>query len=140
VSTTGYEPATMEEPEVSGTAVGGMLFAATMLTIIGTFQAIMGLVGIIDDNFYVVSSRYTFDLDTTAWGWIHLILGILVMSTGLGLFGRRVWAGVTAIAIVSLQAVANFFFVPYYPFWSLLVIALDVWVIWALTRPGAIRS
>jgi hypothetical protein len=67
-------------------------------------------------------------------------MGILVMSTGLALFGRRVWAGVTAIAIVSLQAVANFFFVPYYPFWSLLVIALDVWVIWALTRPGAIRS
>ena len=140
MSTTGYEPATVNEPEVSGSAMGGVLFGATMLTIIGTFQAIMGLVGIIDDNFYVVTSRYTFDLDTTAWGWIHLIMGILVMSTGLGLFGRRVWAGVTAIALASLQAVANFFFVPYYPFWSLLVIALDVWVIWALTRPGAIRS
>jgi hypothetical protein len=127
-------------PPVSGWAVGGIAFAATVLTIIGVFQVISGLVAIFDDNFYVVTANYTFDLDTTVWGWIHLLLGILLVVTGFGLFSRSAWAGVTAIMLASLSAVVNFFFIPYYPFWSILVIALDIWVIWALTRPGAIET
>jgi hypothetical protein len=107
---------------------------------VGIFQAIAGLVAIIDDQFYVVTRNYTFDLDTTAWGWVHLIIGILVAAVGWSLFARRPWAGVAAITIAMLSAVANFFFIPYYPFWAILMIALDVWVIWALTRPGAIRT
>jgi hypothetical protein len=127
-------------PPVSGWAIGGIAFAGTVLTIIGVFQIIAGLVAIFDDNFYVVTQNYTFDLDTTAWGWIHLLLGILLVVTGFGLFSRSAWAGVTAIMLASLSAVLNFFFIPYYPFWSILVIALDIWVIWALTRPGAIET
>jgi hypothetical protein len=127
-------------PPVSGWAVGGIAFAATVLTIIGVFQIIAGLVAIFDDDFYVVAANYTFDLDTSAWGWVHLLLGILLVATGWGLFSRAAWAGVTAIMLASLSAVLNFFFIPYYPFWSILVIALDIWVIWALTRPGAIES
>jgi hypothetical protein len=126
--------------EISGWAVGGIAFAATMMLVIGTFQMIGGLVAIIDDNFYVVTKNYTFDLDTTAFGWIHLLLGIAFVATGWGLFNRSTWAGVTAIVLASLSAIANFFFIPYYPFWSIVVIALDVWVIWSLTRPGAIRT
>ena len=79
-------------------------------------------------------------LDTTGWGWIHLIMGALLIATGVGLFSRQTWAGVMAIFLAALSALANFFFIPYYPFWAILVIALDVWVIWALTRPGAIRT
>jgi hypothetical protein len=124
----------------SGWAAGGITFAAVMLIVIGTFQLIAGLVAIFDDNFYVVTQNYTFDLDTSAWGWIHLLIGIALLATGFGLFSRSTWAGVTAIVLAMLSAIANFFFIPYYPFWSLLVIALDVWVIWALTRPGAIRT
>jgi hypothetical protein len=127
-------------PPVSGWAVGGIAFAATVLTIIGVFQIISGLVAIFDDNFDFVAQNYTFDLDTTAWGWIHLLLGILLVVTGFGLFSRSAWAGVTAIMLASLSAILNFFFIPYYPFWSILVIALDIWVIWALTRPGAIET
>jgi uncharacterized membrane protein len=127
-------------PPVSGWAVGGIAFAATVLTIIGVFQIISGLVAIFDDNFYVVTANYTFDLDTTVWGWIHLLLGILLVVTGFGLFSRSTWAGLTAIMLASLSAIVNFFFIPYYPFWSILVIALDIWVIWALTRPGAIET
>jgi hypothetical protein len=67
-------------------------------------------------------------------------MGALLVATGIGLFGRQAWAGVTAIVLASLSALANFFFIPYYPFWSILVIALNVWVIWALTRPGAIET
>ena len=125
---------------VSGWAVGAILFGATMLLLIGTFQVIGGLVAIFDDNFFVVTRNYTFDLDTTAWGWIHLIVGVLLIITSVGLYNRAAWAGVTAIMLCGLSAVANFFFIPYYPFWSILIIALDVWVIWALTRPSAIRT
>jgi hypothetical protein len=128
------------DDDISGWAAGGIVFAATILLMVGIFQAIAGLVAIIDDEFYVVTSNYTFDLDTSAWGWVHLIIGILVASTGWALFARKAWAGVAAIVFATMSAVANFFFIPYYPFWSILVIALDVWVIWAITRPGAIRT
>jgi hypothetical protein len=109
-----------------------------VLTLIGCFQIIAGLVAIFDDDFYVVTRNYTFDLDTSAWGWVHLLLGLPVVFTGFGLFSRRSWANITAIVLAMLSAIANFFFIPYYPFWSILVIALNVWVIWALTRPGAV--
>ena len=125
---------------VSGWAVGGVTFAACVLTLIGFFQVIAGLTAIIDDNFFVVTQNYTFDLDTSGWGWIHLLLGVLLVVTGFGLFSRATWAGVTAIFLAMLSALANFFFIPYYPFWAILLIALDIWVIWSLTRPGAIRT
>jgi hypothetical protein len=131
-----YEP----RQEVSGWAIGGITFAATMLVLIGIFQGIAGLVAIFDDDFYVVTQNYTFDLDASAWGWIHLLLGIILVVVGYFLFAGAAWAGVTAIVLAVISAVANFFFIPYYPFWSILVIALDVWVIWALTRPGVLRS
>jgi uncharacterized membrane protein len=131
---------TSPEPPVSGWAIGGIIFAGTLLIIIGAFQAIAGLVAIIDDEFYVVTRNYTFDLDVTGWGWIHLILGILLVVVGFALFSRKTWAGIVAIMLATLSAIANFFFIPYYPFWSILEIALAVWVIWAVTRPGALRA
>lgn len=127
-------------PQVSGWATGGVIFAASMFVMIGFFQAITGLVAIFDDDFFVVTRNYTFDLDTTAWGWIHLITGGLVLWCGLALIGNREWAGTAAVVIAILSAVESFFFIPYYPAWSILVIALDVWVIWALTRPGAVED
>jgi hypothetical protein len=135
---TQYE--TRSSAEVSGWAIGGVWFAATIMLMVGIFQAIAGLAAIFDDKFYVVTRNYTFDLDVTAWGWIHLIIGIVVAWAGFALFSRKPWAGVVAITLAMLSAVANFFFIPYYPFWAILVIALDVWVIWALTRPEALRA
>jgi hypothetical protein len=129
-----------DRPEVSGWAIGGITFAATMLVVIGIFQALEGLAAIFDDNFYVVAQNYPFDLDATGWGWIHLIIGIVLVVVGYYLYAGAPWAGVVALVLAVLSAVTNFFFIPYYPFWSLLVIALDVWVIWALTRPGAVRT
>jgi hypothetical protein len=128
------------EQQVSGWAIGAIAFAATMLVLIGVFQALTGLVALFNDEFYVVAQNYTFDLDVSAWGWIHLIIGLAVLATGMGLFARKAWAGVAAIMLCMLSALANFFFIPYYPIWSLLVIGLNIWVIWALTRPGAIET
>jgi hypothetical protein len=128
------------EPTLTGWAAAGITFAATMMFIIGVFQIIAALAAIFDDDFYVVTANYAFDLDTSAWGWIHLLIGILLLVAAWGLYSGAAWAVVTAIVLASLSAIANFFFIPYYPFWSLLVIALNIWVIWALTRPGAARA
>jgi hypothetical protein len=87
-----------------------------------------------------VTANYAFDLDVTAWGWVHLIIGLLLLTAGWGLFSRSTWGASMAIFLAVLSAVANFFFIPFYPFWAILIIALDVWVIWAVTRPGAIRD
>jgi len=108
--------------------------------LVGLFQVIAGLTAIIDDEFFVVTRNYTFDLDTSAWGWVHLLLGVLLFFVSWGLFTGAAWAVVAAIFLAGLSAVANFFFIPYYPFWAILVIALDVWVIWSLTRPGVIEK
>jgi hypothetical protein len=126
--------------ELSGWAAGGITFAAVLMVMIGTFEAIAGLTAVIDDEFFVVTPKYTFEFDTTTWGWIHLILGSTVALSGLYLFAGRAWAGVVALVLAVLVAIANFFFIPYYPFWSITVIALACWVIWSLTRPGALRA
>ena len=110
------------------------------MIVIGVFQAIEGLVAIFDDDWYVVTRHYTFDLDVTAYGWIHLILGIVILLAGCALFAGKVWGGVLAIFLAILSAIANFFFIPYYPFWSITIIALCIWVIWSVTRPGAVTS
>ena len=123
-------------PTPSGWALSGLVFAGAVLTLVGLFSIVTGLVALIDDEFYVVGANYTFELDTTAWGWIHLIMGLLLTVTGFGLFSRSSWAAMTAIVLAMLSALANFFFIPFYPFWSLLIIALNIWVIWALTREG----
>ena len=124
----------------SGWAIGGITFAVVMMAMIGLFQIIAGLVAIVDDDFYVVTQNYTFDIDTSAWGWIHLLLGIGLMIAGWSIFSGKTWAGVVALTLAMLSALANFFFIPYYPFWSLVMIALACWVIWALTRPGVVGS
>jgi hypothetical protein len=127
-------------PRVSGWAIGGITFAASMLVLVGCFQALTGVVAIFDDDFFVVTRNYTFDLDTTAWGWIHLIIGVAVAFTGFALFAGRTWAAITALFLAMLSALSSFFSIPYYPWWSLLVIALDAWVIWSLTRPGTVET
>jgi hypothetical protein len=131
---------TTRETSVSGWAIGGVTFAATIMVLVGIFEAIAGLAAIFDDDFYVVTRNYAFDLDVTAYGWLHLIVGVLVAWAGFSLFSRKTWAGVVAITLAVVSAVTNFFFIPYYPFWSILMIALAVWVIWAVTRPDALRS
>jgi hypothetical protein len=115
-------------------AVGGYVFAGVILIVLGIFHSIAGLVAIFDDGFYVVSANYTFDIDTTAFGWFQLIGGLIVVFAGFALFAAATWARVVGVTVATLSAIENFFFIPYYPFWSILMIALAIWVIWALTR------
>lgn len=127
-------------PDGSGSpSVGGVTFAACVLTLVGAFEVVAGLTAIVDDEFYVVVRDYAFDLDVTSWGWIHLVNGTVLLVFGIGLFARRRWAGAGAVALAMLSGLVNFMAIPYYPVWSIVVIALCVWVIWSLTRPGAIH-
>lgn len=122
--------------ETSGWAIGFISFAAVMMIMTGAFQALAGLVAILRDQFYVVTANYVFQFDVTTWGWIHLILGVVVVAAGLGVLSGQTWGRVVGITLALLSAIANFLFVPYYPFWSLLIIGLDVLVIWALAAHG----
>jgi hypothetical protein len=122
--------------QASGWAVGFILFAAIMMIMAGIFQAFAGLVAIFENEFYVATRNYLFQFDATTWGWIHLILGVVVALAGWGVLAGQTWARVVGITLAVLSAVANFLFIPYYPFWSLTVIALDVFVIWALAAHG----
>jgi hypothetical protein len=83
--------------------------------LIGSFQIIGGLAAIIDDDFYVVTRNYAFNLDITAWGWIHLLIGVLLVATALGLSQAHTWARVTAIVLTIVSAIANFLFIPRLP-------------------------
>lgn len=118
----------------SGWAVGGVVLAATVMILMGVFQAIQGIAALVNDEFFVAVEGYAYEVDLTAWGWIHLIIGVVLVLAGFFLFSGSLVAGGIAIGLAMLTAVANFFFIPYYPFWSLLIIALSVYVIWAIVR------
>ena len=114
-------------------ATGVAIFAAALLLTAGLFQIVQGFVAIVDDEFFVRTAKYTFVFDTAAWGWIHLILGIVLALTGFFLFTGAAWARIVGIAVAVLAMLANFLWLPHYPFWAIVLIALDVLVIWALS-------
>lgn len=123
----------MATREVSGSTLGFVVFAGVMLMLIGTYHAFTGLAAIIQNEFFVVGRNYAYELDVTAWGWLHLIFGAIVAAAGYGVFSGATWARVVGITLAAISAVGNFFFIPYQPVWAILIIALDVLVIAALT-------
>ena len=131
-----YGSPSRAERETSGWAVGFILFAALMMIMAGCFQFFAGLVALFNDTFYVATREYVFQFDATTWGWIHLLIGVILALAGFGIMAGQTWARVVGIFLAVLSAIANFLFIPYYPFWSLLIIALDVFVIWALAAHG----
>lgn len=121
---------------ISGWAVGWAAFAGIMLIMIGFFHAFAGVVAILDDTFYVVGREWVFEFDITAWGWVHLIAGAVVVASGFGVFSGNVAARTVGVAVAVISALVNFAWLPYYPVWSGLMIALAVAVIWSLTVHG----
>lgn len=125
------------EYEVTGW-VGWIVFAGTMMLLIGTFHVIQGLVALFDDAYYLVGANgLVVSVDYTQWGWVHLVAGVVVIAAGLGLFTGRTWARVVGVILVAISAILNFAFIAAFPVWSLTIIALDVFVIYALTAHGA---
>jgi uncharacterized membrane protein len=118
----------------SAWAEGLTYFAVALLITVGIFQILQGLAAILDNRFYVAAPGHVFSFNITAWGWIHLVTGIVAFAIGVGLFYGKTWARGAGLGIAVFQAVVQFMFLPYYPIWSIVIIALDVAVIWALAN------
>jgi hypothetical protein len=122
--------------EVSGAAIGWTIYASVMMGLLGGFHAIAGLVAILEDEFYVLTPDYLFQFDATTWGWIHLIMGIVVVAAAVGLYSGAVWARTVGVILAIISTLVNFAWLPWYPFWSIIMITANVFVIWALTVHG----
>ena len=126
---------TSTQPQVSGTGsargLGGAVFAGTLMIIGGSFWFLEGLAGVAHNSFYRSVENY-FDISASTWGWTHMVLGTLVFFAGFAVIAGQTWARVTGIILASISAVLNFFFIPWYPWWAITIIAIDIWVIHAL--------
>lgn len=125
-----------ESSGYSGAAVAGSMFASVILMIVGSFQFFAGIAALVNDETFVIGSEYVFKFDTTTWGWIHLLMGVILFLAGLALLQGAIWARTLAVIIASLSAVANFLWLPYQPWWSIIIIILNVFIIWSVTAHG----
>lgn len=113
-------------------ATTGAVFAGCLMLTIGLFQVFQGIAAIAKDEIFVSAADYTFAIDVTGWSWIHLILGAMVAVVGIFVLYGRAWAYGAGIGVAIISAINQFFFLPYYPWWAIVILAMDVFVIWAL--------
>jgi hypothetical protein len=117
--------------------VGWVVFGGVMLIVMGGFQLVQGLVALFDDGFYAVSSSgLIIDVDYNTWGVIHVVIGLVGILVGVGLMAGNLAARMAGVVIAFLSALVNVAFIPAYPVWSVLVIALDVIVMYAIIVHG----
>jgi hypothetical protein len=123
------------EDERSGW-LGWVYFSGFLMIILGFFQIIAGLAALLNDQYFVALRAHLLVLDYTQWGWIHLILGIVILMAGLSLFNGSTWARIVGVWLAMVNLVAQFAFVSVYPIWSILMMVLDVIIIYSLTVHG----
>jgi hypothetical protein len=117
--------------------LGWVYFAGIMMIMVGSFQAISGLVALFDDTYYLVAdSGLVVSVDYTTWGWIHLLLGVVAAAAGLAVMTGRMWGRTVGIILAVISAIVNMLFIAAYPVWSIIIIALDVIIIYALAVHG----
>ena len=124
------------QPPPSGLAIGVTVTAAVILILGGVLHAMQGVVGLANNEFYVTTQNWIFKFDATTWGWVHILVGLIAIGTGIGLFYGAVWARTVGVIVAAVSVFANFVWLPYYPVWAILIIAFDFFVIWALTAHG----
>jgi hypothetical protein len=116
---------------------GWLFFAGAVMILIGVFEATAGLVALFEDRLFAVRADGLVLLtDYTSWGWVHLVLGVLLAATGMGVMVGMAWARLVAVGLAGLSALANVLFLAAYPFWSTVLIGLDLLVIYALVVHG----
>ncbi|MEV0361245.1 hypothetical protein ACIBEK_28315 [Nocardia fusca] len=120
-------------PVKQGVAAVTSIAAAVLLLAVGVLSILAGISAIAGDELFVTGPNYIFQFDTTTWGWIHLVLGILLAIAAVALMSGALWARITAVVLAGLSIIANFLWIPYYPWWSIVVIAIDLVVIWAVS-------
>ena len=127
-------PSTSATSRKTGSSMwsGMRAFAAVLLLMLGVFNFFDGLAAIAANDVFITTKNNLLMFDLTGWGWVHLILGVAQVVTGASLLAGQAWARYVGIGLVWLNAIAQMLFLPAYPFWSLLIIGLDIVVIWAL--------
>jgi hypothetical protein len=116
---------------------GWVGFAAIMLVLAGFFQGIAGLVALFKDEVFVVpKSGLVVSVDYTTWGWVHLGIAALLLIAGASLFSGNMYGRIVGVLVAMLSAVVNLVFIAAYPVWSVLIIAVDIFVIYAIVVHG----
>lgn len=121
-----------EHSAKQGFAAGTSIAAGILLMVIGVLSVLQGISAVAADDLLVISSGYVYEFNTTAWGWIHILMGIIEIAVAIGLITGATWARISAMILAAFSIIENFLSMPYYPAWSLLIIALNVVVIWAV--------
>lgn len=126
----------VEAPE-SSAWTGWVVFGAMMMILLGSFQAIAGLVALFDEGYYlVVNDELLVSVNYDTWGWTHLVIGLVALAAGLGLMTGAMWARVLGVAVAMISAIVNLAFIAAFPLWALMMITLDVIIIYAITAHG----
>ena len=135
---TGRAPAGTEVPPPDiAPRSGWIMFASMLMVLVGSFQVVIGLTALFHSDYYVVGPNgLVVNVDYTAWGWVHLLLGAVAVAAAFGLLAGQAWARVVGIGLAVLSAIVNVAFMQAYPWWSLTVVALDVLVIYAIAVHG----
>jgi hypothetical protein len=115
---------------------GWITFAGIMLIIGGSLGLIFGIVAAVNDKWVVFANRGAVSLDLSTWGWVHVIVGAIVLLAGFGVFTGNFLARIVGVAVAVVSLIANFLWLPVYPVWAIIIITIDVLVIWALTAHG----
>jgi len=115
---------------------GYTVFAVAIMFVLGLWQFLAGLTAVVRDGLYAAPAGYTYSFNIAGWGWLVLLLGVLIAGTAVVVLQGRSWGDTAAIVLASLSMVANFVLIPFYPIWSLVIIALNTTLIWALTTRG----
>jgi hypothetical protein len=111
---------------------GLTVFAGAMLVVAGFLHALTGFAAVLGDQIYLQTPDHIYRIDLTVWGWTHLLVGALLLGTGLAVLRGAAWGRVVGMVLVTISLLANFLFLPHYPLWSILIITLEVAVLSAL--------
>ncbi len=116
---------------------GWIAFAGIMMIIAGSLNALYGIIALVNDEWVVWGDRGSLLLDLTQWGWVHVIVGLVLVLSGIGVFSGNLLARTVGVVVAGVSLIANFLFIPAYPLWALAVVTIDVLIIWALTAHGS---
>jgi hypothetical protein len=113
-------------------AIGVTTFAGVLMATVAVFQILQGIAAIAKDDVFVTGIDFQYKLDVSNWGWVHLVIGVIALVTGAGILAGQAWGRLVGLFIGFLAIFSNFAFIPYYPVWSIVVIAFWVVTLWAL--------
>jgi hypothetical protein len=116
--------------------VGWIYFAAILMLVAGVFQGIVGLTALLNDTVYIISPAFLAFLDLTAWGWVHLLIAVALITGGISLFSGRLWGRILGVVAGASALLTNMVFIATYPLWSIAAIVVNILIIYALVVHG----